>query len=173
MASTCLEDPSPLVSPSRVKIWVLVRADLGTGKELCWLRGIYSSFWVWNLWLSGHSRTLVREWGVQIGSFVTTLIHWTKATCRHMCMWGWVLLFGLKITISLRMMPRQELKAGTCRQEQRWRLWRNAADRSVLCGLLILLSYATQSHLPGSGHYLLPTSPPPTLIIRKTPQTCP
>lgn len=45
-----------------MKIWVLVRAELGTGKELCWLRGIYSSsFWVWNLWLSGHSRVLVRR----------------------------------------------------------------------------------------------------------------
>ena len=65
--------------------------------------------------------------------------------------WGERGLFGSQVMLHHWRKSGQEFKAGACRPELKQRPWGSTAYWLVLSGLLSLLVYVPQDHLPGSA----------------------
>jgi hypothetical protein len=76
---------------------------------------------------------------------VSVIKHWPKATWRRKG------LINLQVTVYHGGKLKQEFKAGVWKQELKQRPWRNTAYWLDSHGLLSLLSYTTQAHLPTNG----------------------
>jgi hypothetical protein len=63
--------------------------------------------------------------------------------------------------------PGQELKARICRQELKQRTWKRATYWLTFGGLLGLISYATQDHLPKGGPVPNELGPSMSIIIQE------
>jgi hypothetical protein len=69
----------------------------------------------------------------------------TKSNLRRKC---FITAWNAQVTVQHRRKSRQELKAETCRQEVKQRPCNDVAYWLAFHGLLLLLSYTCQDHLP-------------------------